>query len=196
MKRAALVLAGGILVGLLATTAWRHEHMGAGAPLVADTTPITSATPLQAAEDDEEEAPPAGNEDGTSAAMGTPKTPATKLVVAFKMDPAITRGLYLGDRWVSPPSYAFSQEGDRYVVRARAQLVDGSTGERVDLDSAQWATTDPDMVGITPGSNGEVEIAVDRAGTAQLRIKAAGEEKVVQVASKKLPDAMEVDFRQ
>ena len=195
MNRGALMVVVGVLVGLLAMTAWRHLHEGTGGASIAGANAVTNATPLQAA-DQAPQAPPAGSKDDATRGMGTPAVPPTKLVVAFRMDPSITRGLYLGDRWVSPPNFAFSQEGKRYVVRARAQLVDGSTGKRVDLDSAEWSTDDPKLVGITPGDNGEVEIAVDRPGTAQLRVKAGGEVKIVQVASKQLADSMDVAFRQ
>jgi hypothetical protein len=78
---------------------------------------------------------------------------------------------------------------------ARA-TVDGSTGKRVDLDSAEWSTDDPKLVWHHARRQREVEIAVDRPGTAQLRVKAGGEEKIVQVASKQFPDAMDVAFRQ
>ena len=195
MNRGALMVVVGVLAGLLAMTAWRHLHEGTGGASIAGAASVTNATPLRAA-NEKPQAPPAGSKDDATRGMGTPAVPPTKLVVAFRMDPSITRGLYLGDRWVSPPNFAFSQEGKRYVVRARAQLVDGSTGKRVDLDSAEWSTDDPKLVGITPGDNGEVEIAVDRPGTAQLRVKAGGEEKIVQVASKQFPDAMDVAFRQ
>jgi hypothetical protein len=196
MNRGALMVVVGVLAGLLAMTAWRHLHEGTGGASIAGAASVTNATPLRAA-NEKPQAPPAGSKDDSATrGMGTPPAPPTKLVVAFRMDPSITRGLYLGDRWVSPPNFAFSQEGKRYVVRARAQLVDGSTGKRVDLDSAEWSTDDPKLVGITPGDNGEVEIAVDRPGTAQLRVKAGGEVKIVQVASKQFPDAMDVAFRQ
>jgi len=196
MNRGALMVVVGVLAGLLAMTAWRHLHEGTGGASIAGANAVTNATPLRAA-DQEPQAPPAGRRGNRAkGAMGAPTVPPTKLVVAFRMDPSITRGLYLGDRWVSPPNFAFSQEGKRYVVRARAQLVDGNTGSRVDLDSAEWSTDDPKLVGITRGDNGEIEIAVDRPGTAQLRVKAGGAEKIVQVASKQFPDAMDVSFRQ
>ena len=45
--------------------------------------------------------------------------------VYFKLDSRITRGMFMGDRWVSPPTYAPGpQSGKEYVLDARAEGVD------------------------------------------------------------------------
>ena len=182
MKRVALVVAG-ILVAVIAVLWMRREAHDAVQPVA---TPEESTAPVAVP----------GDEAGPSRAMRKDETqPAQRrstLVVAFRLDPNVTRGLFLGDRWVSPPTFAFAQPGDRYVVHARAQPGEDSE----DVIAAQWATTDPDMIAITPVSDGAVTIAVDRAGTAELRVTARGESKILQVAARKHPDAMEVEFRQ
>ncbi|HJW47024.1 MAG TPA: hypothetical protein VJ484_11120 [Lysobacter sp.] len=71
-------------------------------------------------------------------------SPKQRLAVAFRLDPALTRSLYLGDRWVSPPSFYFAQPGTQYVVQAKLQAID-SRGERIDL-SGDWTTNDPEMI--------------------------------------------------
>jgi hypothetical protein len=124
----------------------------------------------------------------------TAAAPVPRLVVAFHLDPDITRGLFLGDRWVSPPSFAFAQPGNRYVVHARMQQI-GTDGERTDV-SGQWATSDPDMMALTPEDDGAVRIEIDEVGSAQLRAVGNGETKILQVNARKLDDAMEVEFRQ
>lgn len=182
MKRAALVVAG-ILVAVMALLWMRREARDAVQPVAApgETTSRIAAP---------------GNDATSPRATGTDETPPAQprstLVVAFRLDPNVTRGLFLGDRWVSPPTFAFAQPGDRYVVHARAQPGEDSE----DVIAAQWATTDPDMIAITPESDGAVTIAVDRPGTAELRVTARGESKILQVSARKHPDAMEVEFRQ
>ena len=182
MKRVALVVAG-ILVAVLALLWMRREARDAVQPVAAPdaSMPGGDATKRVAG-------PPPAIRD----ALTQPARPRSTLVVAFRLDPNVTRGLFLGDRWVSPPTFAFAQPGDRYVVHARAQPGEDSE----DVIAAQWATTDPDMIAITPESDGAVTISVDRPGTAELRVTARGESKVLQVAARKHPDAMEVEFRQ
>lgn len=182
MKRAALVVAG-ILVAVIAVLWMRREARDAVRPVAA---PEDARTPVAAPGDDVAPSPKI-RKDETQ-----PVRPGSTLVVAFRLDPNVTRGLFLGDRWVSPPTFAFAQPGDRYVVHARAQPGEDSE----DVVAAQWATTDPGMIAITPESDGAVTIAVDRPGTAELRVTARGESKILQVTARKHPDAMEVEFRQ
>jgi hypothetical protein len=182
MKPSAIVVGVLVLIGVMFTTAHfvRRPSTSASAAIVA-------AGAMRSAVDASEAAMPLR----TSAPAPRAKS---RLVVAFRLDPDLTRGLYLGDRWVSPPSFNFAQPGDRYVVHARMQAV-GADGERTDV-SGDWSTSDADMVGITRGDGGEVVIDVDKAGTAELRVAAGGETKVLQVLARRVDDGMEVDFRQ
>jgi hypothetical protein len=182
MKRVALVVAG-ILVAVVAMLWMRREARDAVPPVA---TPDASVPGVDAPRRS------VGPSPAIRDAMRQPAQPRSTLVVAFRLDPNVTRGLFLGDRWVSPPTFAFAQPGDRYVVHARAQPGEDSE----DVIAAQWATTDPDMIAITPEPGGAVTIAVERPGTAELRVTARGESKILQVAARKHPDAMEVEFRQ
>jgi hypothetical protein len=121
-------------------------------------------------------------------------TPKPRLAVAFRLDPALTRSLYLGDRWVSPPSFHFAQPGTQYVVQAKLQAID-SRGERTDL-SGDWATNDPEMIAITRRDYGEVTIAVRRSGDSNLTVSAGGESKVLRVRARQTDDAMTVEINQ
>jgi hypothetical protein len=127
------------------------------------------------------------------AAQPAPAVPAPRMVVAFRLDPALTRSLFLGDRWVSPPSFAFAQPGTQYVVRAKLQAID-SGGERTDL-SGNWATTDPEMVAIDRGQ-GEVTIVVRQPGESDLTVTAGGASKILHVHARRLADAMQVAIDQ
>ena len=185
MKRSALVLGGVAGLAVVFTTAHqvrRNAAERAASNVAAAAQDIGAARPEVSA--------PARRVHPATAAPA----PESRLVVAFRLDPDITRGLYLGDRWVSPPSFAFAQPGNRYVVHARMQTVDPG-GERTDV-SGDWSTSDPDMIGITRGKGGEVLIEVDQPGQATLRVAAGGEAKVLQVHARRIADAMEVDFRQ
>ena len=182
MKRVALVVAG-LLVAVLAMLWMRHEARDAVKPVANED---VESTPRVDAPRNATQPTAAPRDDVTLPAQ------QSTLVVAFRLDPNVTRGLFLGDRWVSPPTFAFAQPGDRYVVHARAQPGEDSE----DVIAAQWATTDPDMIAIAQESDGAVTITVDRPGTAELRVTARGESKILQVAARKHPDAMEVEFRQ
>ncbi len=117
-----------------------------------------------------------------------------KLAVAFRLDPELTHGMYLGDRWVTPPSYFFAQQGTQYVVQAKAQKID-SRGEHIDLTS-DWAPTDPDMVAVTRRKNGEVTIVVRRPGESSMTVSTGDGSKVLHIRATQVGDAMQVAIDQ
>ncbi len=47
----------------------------------------------------------------------------TAIHVSFKLDPGLTRGTYMGERWISPPSYDSVQTGGTYTVEVRARVL-------------------------------------------------------------------------
>jgi hypothetical protein len=116
------------------------------------------------------------------------------LSVAFRLDPELTQGVFLGERWVSPPSFFFAQPGAQYVVRAKAQTLDGH-GDHIDV-SADWAPADPDMVAVSRRDTGEVTIVVRQPGTSDLTVSAGSSSKVLHVTARQVDDAMQVDFSQ
>ena len=116
-----------------------------------------------------------------------------RLKVAFQLDPALTQGLYLGQRWVHPPTFDFVQPGVAFVVRAKAQRVD-SASERQDV-SGDWAASNPEMVAIDRGP-GDVTLTIREAGDSELVVQAAGERNVLHVHAEQRPDAMRVRITQ
>ena len=130
----------------------------------------------------------------TPAAIATPAMPAPRVVVSFRMDPAVMRGHYLGDRWVSPETFAFAQPGKEYVVQAKVQTLEPD-GTRTDLGGA-WTTPDPGMIAIARGADGVVTITVRQAGEGAIVATAAGVEKRMRVRATQHPDAMEVAITQ
>ena len=117
-----------------------------------------------------------------------------EIAVAFRLDPDLTRGLFLGERWVSPPSFFFAQPGSQYVTQGKAQYVD-AFGERVDV-AADWATSVPDMIALTPHASGDATIVVSRPGDGEFTVATRYGTKRVQVHALQVGDGMQVDFRQ
>ena len=124
-----------------------------------------------------------------------PGVPKSHMVVAFRLDPSLTSGLFMGDRWVTPARYAFAQSGTKFVVQAKMQAIDDQGSDPLDL-SGNWATRDPEMVALTREADGVVTIEVRKPGTTQLLATAGGETKTLQVTAKQTPDAMQVAIEQ
>ena len=116
------------------------------------------------------------------------------LLVAFRLDPELTQGVFLGERWVSPPSFFFAQPGTQYVAHAKAQTVDVH-GDHVDV-RADWAPANPEMVAVTQGSLGEVTVVVRQPGESDLTVSAGNSSKVLHVTATRTADAMQVNFSQ
>lgn len=118
----------------------------------------------------------------------------TRTVVSFRLDPSVTRGLFLGDRWVSPPVFHFAQPGKQYVVQAKLQSVDAQD-QYTDLNG-NWSTDDPEMIAITRHELGDATVVVRRAGEARVFVAAGGETKALRVKALATADAMDVSISQ
>jgi FKBP-type peptidyl-prolyl cis-trans isomerase FklB len=78
-----------------------------------------------------------------------PASDLRDIKMSFKLDPRLTRGRYMGDRWVSPPTYTgVRQEGKEYAVEARAEGLDAK-GRPMRI-SPEWIPSDPGMVTVSP----------------------------------------------
>lgn len=121
--------------------------------------------------------------------------PVTGIQVSFKLDPRLTRGVYMGDRWVSPATYTGArQSGNEYVLEARADgLVDGNQKIKI---RPQWVPSDPGMVKVTPTANGAVRISVAEAGESSLTVAANGVSKKLHIKASSEGDAMLVEITQ
>jgi hypothetical protein len=116
-------------------------------------------------------------------AVSVPAASATDIKVSFKLDPRLTRSLYMGDRWVSPPTYSGLQEGE-FSVQARAQGHDA--GGRPVAATLNWRSADPQIVSVAPGQGNAVTITVHRAGESRVRVTLENASKEV-IVSKELP---------
>ena len=116
-----------------------------------------------------------------------------ELRIAFRLDPALTRSLYMGERWVSPPVFEFAQPGDTFTVRAKAQSI-GRDGEPGDV-SGDWSTGNPAMLAIERG-HGEVTLVVREPGEADLIVATGAGTRTLHVKATRSADAMRVSFTQ
>jgi hypothetical protein len=113
---------------------------------------------------------------------------------SFKLDPQLTRSMYMGDRWVSPPAYTIVREGKKLTVDARAQGLD-SKGMPVDI-KLKWIPADPDMVTVAPGEGKAVKITVKRAGQSMLEVASQGLSKLLTIKAAYQGDAIKVEISQ
>jgi len=106
---------------------------------------------------------------GTVAAENNrPPEALAGISVYFKLDPRLTQGLYMGDRWVSPPTYSRVGEGTTVTVDASARGIDGR-GRSVEF-RPEWRAGNPAMVTVTPSQGNEVQITVLRPGRSNLLV--------------------------
>src|SRR3990172_9543958 len=68
---------------------------------------------------------------------------SANIKVIFKLDPSLTRGMYMGDRWVSPPTYTSSQSGKTATIEAKVSGFNKGI-------KPTWTPSDPKMVKVTP----------------------------------------------
>lgn len=130
---------------------------------------------------------------GTSEATRQPGTVAG-INVYFKLDPRLTQGLYMGERWVSPPTYSRVGESMPVVVDASAKGVDGR-GKAVRFQP-EWRAEDPGMVTVTPTQGNDVKISVLRPGTSHVVVSSQGVSRQLAINAKTRDKAIIVEITQ
>jgi len=118
--------------------------------------------------------------------------PAIK--VLFLLDPRVTRGMYMGDRWVSPPTYTAVQAGSEATVEAIAQLA--APGGRLMDISPRWTPSDSQMLTVLPNQGHRVKITVRCAGESRLRVESEGLSRELLVRASVKDQAMHVEITQ
>lgn len=126
----------------------------------------------------------------------SPEAAALKdLKVSFKLDPLITKALYMGEHWVSPPTFMAVQEGQKpLTIEARALGLDAQ-GKETKISPA-WTSADPGMVQVSPGQGYQVEITVRRVGQSTLKVDFQGISKILSVNAKPLGNLLVVEISQ
>ena len=131
------------------------------------------------------------------------QTPATEEIqneslsgidITFKVDPRLTRSLYMGDRWISPPTYTLYAPAPDATVDARVHGVD-ATGKRVDVE-ATWTPSEPEMVTVAPTEASEVTITVHRTGESRLQVSAGRVSRELTVRGTQGDPAFQVEIVQ
>jgi hypothetical protein len=129
------------------------------------------------------------------AAPGASASASPVIQVSFKLDPRLTRSLYMGDRWVSPPNYQHAtQVGDSSTLEARAEVID--TKGRPLAARPTWTPADPEMVSVSPSQGNQVHINVRRAGQSRLKLAYGGASKELTVKAVHEAGAWRVDVAQ
>jgi hypothetical protein len=118
----------------------------------------------------------------------------TKIKVAFKLDPRLTQGMYMGDRWVSPPIFTQVGEGKEVTVAATAQGLD-ATGKLLKI-SPEWIPEESGMVTVTPGQGDAVRITVKRAGQSKLKVVSSGVSTELLIKATNQGDTIQVEISQ
>ena len=128
------------------------------------------------------------------ASTAPPAADSPVIQVSFKLDSRLTRSLYMGERWVSPPTYQHAtQVGDSATLEAMAQLVD--TKGRPFAASPTWTPGDPEMLAVSPRGN-QVTITVRRAGQSRLKLAQGGVSKELTVKAVHQDGSWRVDVLQ
>lgn len=126
-------------------------------------------------------------------AAGQVAPPISDITVSFKLDPRLTKGLYMGERWVSPPTYTGGQQGNEFTVEARAH--GRAKGGLVDI-SPRWIPSDPDMVAVSPGRGRDVKITVQRAGESTLEVASQEVSKKLSIKAWYQGNALQAEISQ
>jgi FKBP-type peptidyl-prolyl cis-trans isomerase len=113
------------------------------------------------------------------------------ITLSFKLDPRLTKGLYMGDRWVSLP---YSQVGERnqVTIEARAEGVDDK-GKPTSI-SPKWIAADPEMVTVTPNQGNAVRITALRPGESGLQVTSGGSSRELTIKAAYKGDALVVEI--
>jgi hypothetical protein len=126
--------------------------------------------------------------------VAVPDTAPPDIKVSFKLDTRLTRGVYMGDRWVSPPTFTQVGEGKEVIVEAIVKGLD-SMGRLAKI-SPEWIAEDPDMVTITPGQGNKVKITVRRAGQSKLKVVSAEISRELDIKAMYRDDTLQVEISQ
>lgn len=114
--------------------------------------------------------------------------------ITFKLDPRLTRGMYMGDRWVSPPIYSTVQQGESAIIEARAHVVGARDPARKDVP--EWLVDSPERVTVTPAKGDEVQIEVKRAGESWITVSTPEVSRKLQIRATYQGESLQVDILQ
>ncbi len=134
---------------------------------------------------------------GTGQAAGdagaAPPDGLTRIEISFLPDPSIARGMYTGNRWVSPPTFTgVRQKGQDLEVPARAMGYD-EKGSPVNIHPV-WQSGDTAVIQVAPTEGPEVKLTVLKEGRTSLAVKAGGITRRLTVKAVAAGNALRVDI--
>lgn len=99
-------------------------------------------------------------------------SPLSDIQISLKLDPRLTRGLHMGDRWVSPPTYTRVGEKAGCIVPIKVQGVD-TQGKPVAI-TPEWRVNDAGMATVSTAAGNSVNLAAQHAGQTSVEVTALG----------------------
>lgn len=116
-----------------------------------------------------------------------------RLKVSFRLDPALTRGLHMGERWVSPPRFVATRDGQLVTIPARASGADASGRA---FRNPIWRPAAPDVLAVSRDQGRQVELTVLRPGESELTVSEGGATKTLLVRAEQQADRWQVEITQ
>jgi hypothetical protein len=101
--------------------------------------------------------------------------------VVYKLDPRLTGGVHMGERWVSPPIYDIISDRSKYTIEARVEGI-AADGSRTVI-AAEWTAADQNLVTVKPTYDNMVSIHITGQGNTSLQISAGGFAKTLDLAA-------------
>ena len=106
-----------------------------------------------------------------------------ELDIYFKLDPLLTQGLQMGERWVSPNKFtSVLQSGKQGVVNAHAKGRDSR--KNLMRVHPKWVPEDPKMIKVEPSEGPITTITVLQAGESHLNVISGDVSTTLTVISK------------
>jgi hypothetical protein len=118
----------------------------------------------------------------------------TEIQVRFKLDTRITQGMYMGDRWVSPPTFTCVGGAEGCVVMARVTGLDDRSRE-IPINPA-WSPGLASMVQVSPANGDQVEITVSEEGQSELTVTSGTVVKKLTVKAVRWRGGLRADISQ
>jgi hypothetical protein len=178
-----------ILVAVLLVAGVFAVAMGTRNRSLSDTGASIKAPPFAAARPNIRDKP--GRHAAKTAFVPAPPAAREHMAVAFRLDDSLTRGLYMGDRWVIPPnSYHTVQKGPEYTVKLQTLRID-TRGERSKL-IGNWRADDVGMVSLIPDRDDAVMLVVHNPGRSTVRVSTTMGDKVLRINAIQRNGAMDV----
>lgn len=114
----------------------------------------------------------------------------------FKLDPRLTRSLYMGDRWVAPSTAGHIQVGDASGVHVAVRVVGVDGSNRPLQTDFDWLVEDPEIATVSSEAGGEATLTVVREGTTTVRAVGPGASRPLLLTATRTRGVLKVQVHQ